>query len=289
MNCSTSGLVLPTGGPKHKENKEKAPVAQREERPPNVQAAGTTRKAPDDATTTHATANDPAVRPQPQSYLPRSTPYGLGQTNKTPEKKQGGFTAADPLRNLHHDHHYSLDDPGLNSSHFKPFTTLTEALNSPHSHPYHTQRFNAWIDKHPVEAYLFAFGSPTPILPSTIRCLDEIITDFIIETCHEAAQCASYSRRSKIKVDDFKFVLRKDEKKLGRVAEILRLERELKNQRKGFEIEEDVKRAAEAGGSVADGDEEGPRRKRRKRDGEGEGGSVDARSVGEGSEATWEK
>lgn len=62
--------------------------------------------------------------------------------------------------------------------------------------------------------------------------LDEILTDFIIETCHCAALSASYSRRQKIKVDDFRWVLRRDSKKLGRVGEMYLKERMLKESRK---------------------------------------------------------
>jgi len=69
-----------------------------------------------------------------------------------------------------------------------------------------------------------------------VLVLDEILTDFIIETCHNAALSASYSRRQKIKVDDFKWVLRRDAKKLGRVAEIFAAERMLKENRKAFDL-----------------------------------------------------
>ena len=62
--------------------------------------------------------------------------------------------------------------------------------------------------------------------------LDEILTDFIIETCHAAALSASYSRRQKIKVDDFKFVLRKNDQLLGRVLEQLYRDKTLKEARK---------------------------------------------------------
>ena len=55
-----------------------------------------------------------------------------------------------------------------------------------------------------LAALLFAYGDTDP-LPETIRCLDEIVTDFIIETCHTAAASATYAHRAKIKVDDFKF------------------------------------------------------------------------------------
>lgn len=69
--------------------------------------------------------------------------------------------------------------------------------------------------------------------------MDEIVTDFILEMCHSAAQYASHARRQKIKVDDFRFALRRDENKLGRVQELLRMERELKEARKAFDQNDD--------------------------------------------------
>ena len=78
--------------------------------------------------------------------------------------------------------------------------------------------------------------TPSP-LPSTITCLDEILTDFIIETCHAAALSASYSRRQKIKVDDFKFVLRKDERLLGRVLEQLWRDKRMREERRVVDFE----------------------------------------------------
>ncbi|KAI5297157.1 Transcription initiation factor TFIID subunit 13 [Ascosphaera atra] len=93
---------------------------------------------------------------------------------------------------------------------------------------------------------LHAYGDPLPHpslpqepLPETLRCLDEIVTDFIIDTCHSAAQCAAYARRQKIKVDDFRFALRRDPVKLGRVQELFRLERELKEARRAFDQNDD--------------------------------------------------
>ena len=89
---------------------------------------------------------------------------------------------------------------------------------------------------------LYAYGTAcrTPTtpsaLPSTIAVLDEILTDFIIETCHAAALSASYSRRQKIKVDDFKFVLRKDSALLGRVQEQMWRERKIKEERKAIDL-----------------------------------------------------
>jgi transcription initiation factor TFIID subunit 13 len=69
--------------------------------------------------------------------------------------------------------------------------------------------------------------------------LDEIVTDFILEMCHEAAAYASYARRQKIKVDDFRFALRHDPHKLGRVQQLLQMDRELKDARKIFDHDDD--------------------------------------------------
>jgi len=90
-----------------------------------------------------------------------------------------------------------------------------------------------------VKALLYAFGDDVNPLPETVKVLDEIVTDFIIETCHSAAASAAYARRQKIKVDDFKFAIRKDPAKLGRVQELLSLDKELKDARRQFDQNDD--------------------------------------------------
>ncbi|KAF2424835.1 TFIID-18kDa-domain-containing protein [Tothia fuscella] len=95
-----------------------------------------------------------------------------------------------------------------------------------------------WFPQDDLEAMLVAFGDDLKPLPETIRVLDSIITDYVIETCHEAESHARYSNRSKVKVDDFQFALRHDHKKLGRVQELLDMEKELKSKRKAFNVDE---------------------------------------------------
>ena len=92
---------------------------------------------------------------------------------------------------------------------------------------------------------LYAFGAPAdPSLdptvppepyPETLRLLDEIVTDFIIETCHSAVQFATYSGRQKLKIDDFLWVLRKDNAKLGRVKRALWKEKQMRASRRIFD------------------------------------------------------
>lgn len=100
-----------------------------------------------------------------------------------------------------------------------------------------------------LESFLLAFGDNDYPLPSTVRVLDEIITDYIIETCHEAASVAHHARRAKIKLDDFKFMLRRDTVKLGRVSDMLETDKELKRKRKAFDTDE--------GAVLGKGEEEG--------------------------------
>jgi transcription initiation factor TFIID subunit 13 len=93
---------------------------------------------------------------------------------------------------------------------------------------------------------LHAYGDTTPHPsfsqepnPETVRVLDEMVTDFIIESCHAAGQTASTAGRQKVKAEDFHFALRKDPAKLGRVQELFKLERELKEARKAFNENDD--------------------------------------------------
>ena len=89
-----------------------------------------------------------------------------------------------------------------------------------------------------VRAFLYAFGDDKEPLDETVRILDEITTDYILETCHTAAKSAEVSGRQKIKVDDFKFAIRKDEVATGRVKELFQMEKHLKESRKQFDTDE---------------------------------------------------
>ncbi|KAI7409656.1 hypothetical protein KC332_g6880 [Hortaea werneckii] len=116
---------------------------------------------------------------------------------------------------------------------------------------------------------LYAFGdNPHPStgpLPPTITTLSEILEDFLTETCHLASLSASYSRRQKIKVDDFKFVLREDEALLGRALEQLWKDRGLKEERRLMDVEK-------VGGGGAGGAAGGAGEAKKKGKGRGRGG-----------------
>ena len=138
--------------------------------------------------------------------------------------------------------------------------------------------------------------------PETLRVLDEIVTDFIIETCHSAVEVANYSGRQKLKTSDFEFVLRKDPMKVGHVQTMFERSKEIKDAKKGADFEglggggggaagmgrigvEDLtvlaREAGEEGTRKGVGRGKG-RKKKREMEGEGGagGGAEDARSNG---------
>lgn len=138
-----------------------------------------------------------------------------------------------------------------------------------------------YISKPPTENRDNPPTSFTQPYPETLRVLDEILTDFIIETCHNAVAIASYSGRTKLKLADFEWVLRRDAMKLGRVQEMFRKKREVDSYRKvvtdGADARMGVNELMELGGAVG---EEGTgkgkgrgRGRRKKRDVEGANGA----------------
>ena len=88
--------------------------------------------------------------------------------------------------------------------------------------------FETLISNTVVRLALYAFGDVKDPLDETVRILDELTTDFVIETCHKASQVANLSGRQKVKVDDFKFAIRGDEIMLGRVHELFGMDRIIK-------------------------------------------------------------
>lgn len=142
-------------------------------------------------------------------------------------------------------------------------------------------------------------GDPTPFhqpFPETVRVLDEILTDFIIETCHNAVSVATYSGRAKLKLSDFEFVLRRDSIKLGRVQEMFKKKRDIDNKKKLFDTNEgkdgaklavgDLMNLGEVVGEEGTGKGRGRgrgRRKKRDKEGSTAVGADDARSANGGA------
>lgn len=125
--------------------------------------------------------------------------------------------------------------------------------------------------------------------PETLRVLDEIVTDFIIETCHSAVEVAAYSGRQKLKTSDFEFVLRKDPAKVGHVQSMFEKKRNLDTQRRGADFDQlgtagkigvdDLAALAQEAGEEGTRKGVGRGKGRRKREREKEEGGVDGDGV----------
>ncbi len=120
---------------------------------------------------------------------------------------------------------------------------------------------------------LYAHGDVPTSLPSAIRVLDEIITDYIIELCFEADLPAQLASRQKVKLEDFKFAVRKDPTKLGKIEEVFERKAEIDAARKAVDVSDDrVEKGAvsrlgvreEELGDQDDDEEEGGKKKRGK-------------------------
>ncbi|KAF8474995.1 transcription initiation factor IID, 18kDa subunit [Kalaharituber pfeilii] len=86
-----------------------------------------------------------------------------------------------------------------------------------------------------LRSLMYGCGDDPNPLNESVELLDDLVTEYIIDMCHEAAKMATHARRNKIKVDDFKFALRRDPKKLGRVEELLLMSKVIAEARKQFD------------------------------------------------------
>ncbi|SCW00241.1 LAFE_0B12552g1_1 [Lachancea fermentati] len=85
-----------------------------------------------------------------------------------------------------------------------------------------------------VSSLMYAYGDVPQPLPESVQCLDELVSSYLVDICMEAFRTAQTVRRNKIKVEDFKFVLRRDSVKLGRAEELIKLSRIITDAKKLF-------------------------------------------------------
>lgn len=79
---------------------------------------------------------------------------------------------------------------------------------------------------------MYGFGDSTHPDPDSVNVMEDILIDYINDTCIQAAKVSG--RKGKVTVDDFKFVLRKDAKKMARVEELIAMNKEIEKVRKAF-------------------------------------------------------
>ncbi|AAS51572.1 ADL347Cp [Eremothecium gossypii ATCC 10895] len=89
-----------------------------------------------------------------------------------------------------------------------------------------------------VAPLMYAYGDSPQPLPETVQCVDELVTSYLTDICANAYRCAQTVHRTKIKVEDFKFVLRNDPVNLGRAEELIMMNKVIADARKQFDNSE---------------------------------------------------
>ncbi|XP_039014338.1 transcription initiation factor TFIID subunit 13-like [Hibiscus syriacus] len=73
--------------------------------------------------------------------------------------------------------------------------------------------------------------------PETVTLVEDIVVEYVTDLTHKAQDIGS--KRGKLSVEDFLYLIRKDTPKLNRCTELLSMQEELKQARKAFEVDEE--------------------------------------------------
>lgn len=127
---------------------------------------------------------------------------------------------------------------------------------------------------------MYGFGDSREPDARSVEVMEALTINFLTDLCHRCRPAPPsfptsrgypYATRGKVKIDDLKFALRKDDKKLARLEELLYLEGIINGAKKilSTDVVDDVARQVEAedrggGGGGGGGNEE--------KEGEGGGG-----------------
>ncbi|KAK9762386.1 Transcription initiation factor TFIID subunit 13 [Basidiobolus ranarum] len=83
---------------------------------------------------------------------------------------------------------------------------------------------------------MYGFGDVPNPSADTVNVMEDLVIEYITGMCLQAAKVAD--RRGKVKVEDFKFALRKDPKKLTRVEELLYMSEDIRRAKQLFDKDE---------------------------------------------------
>ncbi|KAG7595591.1 Transcription initiation factor IID subunit 13 [Arabidopsis suecica] len=88
----------------------------------------------------------------------------------------------------------------------------------------------------PVQHMMYGFGDEQNPLPETVALVEDIVVEYVTDLTHKAQEIGS--KRGRLLVDDFLYLIRKDLPKLNRCRELLAMQEELKQARKAFDVDE---------------------------------------------------
>ncbi|KDP28237.1 hypothetical protein JCGZ_14008 [Jatropha curcas] len=88
-----------------------------------------------------------------------------------------------------------------------------------------------------LQHMMYGFGDDPNPLPETVALVEDIVVEYVTDLAHKAQDIGS--KRGKLLVEDFLYLIRKDLPKLNRCTELLSMQEELKQARKAFEVDEE--------------------------------------------------
>ncbi|XP_050235794.1 transcription initiation factor TFIID subunit 13 [Mercurialis annua] len=88
-----------------------------------------------------------------------------------------------------------------------------------------------------LQHMMYGFGDDPNPLPETVALVEDIVLEYVTDLAYKAQDIGS--KRGKLSVEDFLYLIRKDLPKLNRCTELLSMQEELKQARKAFEVDEE--------------------------------------------------
>ncbi|KAE8680894.1 Transcription initiation factor TFIID subunit 13 [Hibiscus syriacus] len=88
-----------------------------------------------------------------------------------------------------------------------------------------------------LQHMMYGFGDDSNPLPETVALVEDIVVEYVTDLAYKAQDIGS--KRGKLSVEDFLYLIRKDTPKLNRCTELLSMQEELKQARKAFEVDEE--------------------------------------------------
>ncbi|KAI9031850.1 transcription initiation factor IID, 18kD subunit-domain-containing protein [Phycomyces nitens] len=87
-----------------------------------------------------------------------------------------------------------------------------------------------------LKLLMYGFGDVQNPAADSIAVMDDLVIDYITEMCLKASKVAE--NRGKVRVEDFKHILRKDAKKLARVEELIYMSEDIRRAKQLFDEKE---------------------------------------------------
>ncbi|CAL1362849.1 unnamed protein product [Linum trigynum] len=88
-----------------------------------------------------------------------------------------------------------------------------------------------------LQHMMYGFGDDPNPIPESVALVEDIVVEYVTDMVHKAQDIGS--KRGKISIEDFLYLIRKDTPKLNRCTELLSMQEELKQARKAFDVDEE--------------------------------------------------